>query len=509
MLSAVSALIIIIMMVAVGCAGSDDHTARTAPLELLEDTYFIPTGGQMALDVGSQAGQITWKSSDARVVRVDSAGVVTAQAAGVATVTACIGEQSDSAVVFVDEDIITAAGQVVGLLAEGCNDERLHIAECMMKILHDVGKAQATNVRNVILNIVSYISGGDRQALEQAITASGFNGGTCRMAAACCWAYGEQLSCDGVISFVGDCTFGRYNESGDAPRFPAIYAASGSKTYPFDRVKGLFACDDLTLINFEGTLTQSTKHFEKSFFFRGEPEYAEILTESGVEAANMANNHVYDYYQRGYDDTKMHLTAAGVAVVERYAPLTFSVGDKQLSVALIAECSATAVYSEEMHASLLAAIKQHKSAGSAVIVNLHWGAEGEEQPAEWQVMIAHELIDGGADMIVGHHSHVMQGIEIYNGKYIAYSIGNFSFGGNSAVSWPDTMILRARLGFVDGEATVTGISVIPCRTTSSGSEKNNYQPMPCFGLDGDAVYAVLLERSRALGELNCLDRPDI
>ena len=108
------------------------------------------------------------------------------------------------------------------------------------------------------------------------------------------------------------------------------------------------------------------------------------------------------------------------------------------------------------------------------------------------------MIDLGADIVVGHHPHVLQGIERYNGRFIAYSLGNFAFSGNSSASHPETIILRAKVGIDTSGVTVTGIDATPCYTTSSGSSRNNYQPMICFGKQADSVMDLLNERSDML-----------
>jgi len=468
-------------------------------------------GSQLSLRLRTQPeiyeDVITWTSSDATVLRVDSNGVVTACANGTANITVRCGDISDSVTISVVDDILVSAAQTIRDLAEGCDAGKLAAAELMIEKLDRCTVEGSDDVSELLRNIIAYVNGGRREALDTAISVSGMDGTLCRTAAVCCWAYGEQLSCDGVVSFVGDCTLARFNESSEQGRFPSVYDESGSLTYPFDRVKGVFACDDFTLVNFEGTLTERTKHFEKNFYFRGSPEYADILPASSIEGANLANNHAYDYYQGGFDDTKDYLNEAGVSVVSYGAPLPLQVGS--VKVVMLAATSGGEEYTDRLHSSLLEAIEQYKTDDVVVIVNLHWGTEGSSVPEQWQRRAAHELIDAGADMIVGHHSHVLQGLEIYNGKYIAYSLGNFSFGGNGSANSPQSVILRAHLSIRDGKAQVWGVSVVPCYITSTGTSRNNYQPMICFGGDGDRVYSTLMERSQAAGGVDYIDRPDI
>jgi len=265
----------------------------------------------------------------------------------------------------------------------------------------------------------------------------------------------------------------------------------------------------MTVVNFEGTLTQSKEHKNKNFFFRGDPEYARILPASSIEAANLANNHSFDYLQQGYDDTVHHLIGAGVRVTAEEMPLMTSLG-KGIDVVMLSANSGGESYTDAVHAALIDGVRQYSNDRTVVVVNLHWGTEGSTAPERWQRDAAHQLIDAGADLIVGHHPHAMHGVEIYNGKYIAYSLGNFAFGGNRSVNYPETVILRARLDVTEsGKAEVSGISVLPCFTTSSGGRLNNYQPELCFRAEGDAVYEELIRRSKALGGVTAIDRPDI
>ncbi|MBE6758555.1 MAG: hypothetical protein E7554_00505 [Ruminococcaceae bacterium] len=500
------------------CAGSRDEReivyigGQLESIEFLEDTYYMSAGSRLSLRMRTQPevydDVITWTSSDATVLLVDGSGVVTASGRGTAVITASGDNCSDSVTISVVDEILVEAADCVRMLSEGCDAYALSSAQLMAERLDNCSAEGAENVKDTISNIIAYTESGDRAALEAAIDASGMDDTLCRTAAACCWAYGEQQRCDAVLTFAGDCTLARFNEDAGKGRFPSLYEASGSPTYPFDRVKGIFACDDLTLINFEGTLTDSPKHQDKTFYFRGAPEYARMLPQSSVEAVTLANNHSWDYFQKGYDDTVRHLTDAGVAITRTEQPLTTSVGSRSIPVVMLAASGVGADHSE-LQRSLLAAIKEHKTDRTIVVVNLHWGVEGSSYPEKWQRDAAHELIDAGADLIVSHHPHVMQGIEIYNGKYIAYSLGNFAFGGNAGANSPRTYILRARLSADDSSAWVDGISVLPCRITSTGTRTNNYQPMLCFGADGDGIYSELIRLGKNIGGADAIDRPDI
>jgi len=153
---------------------------------------------------------------------------------------------------------------------------------------------------------------------------------------------------------------------------------------------------------------------------------------------------------------------------------------------------------------VLAEIKRVKKVDNIVVVVMHWGSELDPTPRPWQQAMGRKFIDAGADAVVGHHPHVIQGIELYRGKTIAYSLGNFAFGGNSLARAPETFILQLRFRISDGKTSVKEAEIVPCWTTSSRSKndagvlRNNYQPKPVFGRDADKVAELLLRRCRGL-----------
>jgi poly-gamma-glutamate synthesis protein (capsule biosynthesis protein) len=116
-----------------------------------------------------------------------------------------------------------------------------------------------------------------------------------------------------------------------------------------------------------------------------------------------------------------------------------------------------------------------------VIASCHWGIEGDHYPNDYQQQLAHQIVDWGADLVVGTHPHVLQGVELYNGKVICYSLGNFCFGGNSNPTDKDTAIFQQTFTFVDGVLqTDISADIIPCRLSSTDS-KNDYQPTVVTG----------------------------
>ena len=443
--------------------------------------------------------QISWSSSDEAVVRVDGNGKVTAIGSGRAIVTAYCTLCSATAEIVVGGDIReNTLAAIKALAADGGTYLE---AQQLYEQLEASGEAGANELRELMGAVLAYASGsGSSERLRGAIEQSGFPERECLTAASVCYAKWEELHSDAVISFTGDVTLARYNEVGTDRRFPAVYAASGSYTYPFDKVKGIFTSDSLTVVNFEGTLTGSREHRDKTFYFRGDPLYAGILPSSGIETAGLANNHSGDYYDRGLKDTIKYLNDAGVSTFYEGKTIECHVNGSggSVPVVLIGACCTGSNFSDETLRKLVSEIRSRKDSDNVVIVSVHWGVEGENSPNQSQREAACAMIDAGADLIVGHHPHVLQGIEKYMGRYIVYSIGNFAFGGHGAANHPQTMILRARIGRESGGLTVTGISAVPCYTTSSGSKINDYQPCMLFGQEGRYVIDEVLRYSRVL-----------
>jgi len=304
------------------------------------------------------------------------------------------------------------------------------------------------------------------------------------------------------MTFAGDCTLGGVN--GNDSGFPRAYAGSGSLTYPFDGVRHLFAQDDLTVINFEGTLTDAARQADKEWRFRGPPEYARILPASSIEAVSLANNHApYDYLEQGFRDTMANLRAAGVGVTYTDHPLVTVVNGVEVVVvsgsAALAEDKSTTPGAVAL--GVLMQIGEYKREGNIIIADMHW----DDSPA-WQARTARTFIDAGADLVVGHHAHALRGIERYKGKYIAYGLGNFAYGGSPLAGEPETILLHVTFVVENGQPAVAGIAVTPCYITSSTSRnangvlRNDYRPRVVTGAQAEAVRTLLLERSRGLAD---------
>lgn len=288
-----------------------------------------------------------------------------------------------------------------------------------------------------------------------------------------------------TISAVGDCTLGTDVNYASGATFVAEYNKQQDPAYFLRNVKPVFEADDLTIINFEGTFTDSGTRQDKTFAFRADPEYVKILTTSSVEAANLANNHSRDYGSQSLTDTRQHLSEAGITHFGYDETAIYEVKGVKIGLVGVYELP----YGLGCMDKMKERIAKVKAEGAVItIVSFHWGIEREYYPERIQKELARTAVDCGADLVLGHHPHVLQGIETYNGKKIVYSLGNFCFGGNKNPSDKDTMIFQQKFTIREGKVlSYEDVNIIPC-SLSSVSSRNNYQPMI---LEGDAAQRVL------------------
>jgi poly-gamma-glutamate capsule biosynthesis protein CapA/YwtB (metallophosphatase superfamily) len=255
---------------------------------------------------------------------------------------------------------------------------------------------------------------------------------------------------DIVLRFGGDVLLGGVYED----------AAGDSVSLAFRGFDGL-SIADLAMVNLENPVTTRGIRVPKPFNFRMHPRFVRALTEAGIDIVTIANNHVFDYGKEGLFDTISYLDSAGVRHVgagrnqdEAYRPVLLEVKGKKIGFlsyygggeAPGAGKNSCGVARRDLPrvASDIAALKRDMHA-EYVVVNLHWGTEKARFPDDAQRSFARKVIDAGADAIIGHHPHVLQGIETYHAGVIVYSLGNFVFGGNSRSSYL-TGLFEIRLG---------------------------------------------------------------
>lgn len=298
-----------------------------------------------------------------------------------------------------------------------------------------------------------------------------------------------------TISFAGDCTLGTDENFDSSTNFTSRVNAEGKDySYFLKKVKPIFDADDLTVVNFEGTLTTSTSRAEKKFAFKGPAEYTKILTEGGVEAASTANNHSHDYGEQSYTDTLEALKNGGITSFG-YDDIAY-VDVKGTKVALIGtyELADGIKIKDDM----VSKIQEAKDNGAQVIIDyIHWGVEREAVPDSDQQELGHAAIDAGASLVIGSHPHVIQGYEKYNDRYIVYSMGNFCFGGNANPSDKDTWIFQQTFKLTGDSLDTSSINTIPC-SLSGHSSYNDYQPTPATGSEKERIAKKIQTRSDAI-----------
>ena len=216
--------------------------------------------------------------------------------------------------------------------------------------------------------------------------------------------------------------------------------------YPFDSVRTLFRNADVAITNLEAPFTKGGTRFPKKYSFKVPGFYIEGPVNAGFDVFTLANNHILDYGLEGLSSTLDVLDSAGVlysgagltresawspAVIERknksIAIYAFTLTYPDSFWATSRRGGTAYVTPSQMEVMLKETGKIH----DYLIVSFHWGAESMENPKAYQRNYAHRAVKAGADLVIGHHPHVLQGIEIYRGAVIAYSLGNFVFGSYS------------------------------------------------------------------------------
>jgi poly-gamma-glutamate synthesis protein (capsule biosynthesis protein) len=278
------------------------------------------------------------------------------------------------------------------------------------------------------------------------------------------------------------------------------YAAQRRSINVFERWKRI-GTYDLMMVNLENAVTRSIDSMEEEFVFKMKPDYLSQLCSAGISIVNCANNHSADFGIKGILETIQQLDSAGIQhtgigrnLSEARKPVILNVNYVRIgflgyggSGKFIASRTRPGTTSRSQWL-ILEDIKRLKPQVDFVVINIHWGEELETEPDSNQIILAHRMIEGGADLIVGHHPHVLQGIERYHGKIVAYSLGNFVFGGNSRCVNSETAVLKVRFAKDSMEVQAVPISV------------RNWQPVPADSSTGYQVLQCLQQRSQVFSK---------
>lgn len=283
-----------------------------------------------------------------------------------------------------------------------------------------------------------------------------------------------------TLTFTGDVTLGseERKRAHDAS-FDSRVQESGYE-YFFANVRDLFAQDDLTIVNLEGVLSDSSRNEnkEKTYRFRGPTDFVNILPLGSIEVASVANNHTMDFGKQGYNATLETLQNAGLGA---FGNKTVYLYEKDgVKIAFFSLNITVFNANKAWMKDEIARLKAEENVSAAVFI-LHAGQEYGKHRNKLQELGGHYAIDAGADLVIMHHPHVVQGLEIYKNRTICYSLGNFCFGGNKTVRALEAMIARATLTFSDsGEYLGQQLALYPCHISGTTPD-NNYQPVLVTG----------------------------
>lgn len=254
-----------------------------------------------------------------------------------------------------------------------------------------------------------------------------------------------------TMYFTGDVMLGRNVEG---------TLASGKNV--FANVEEMFKNSDGAVINLEDPMTTSSTAYKSTIPLKANPAYAHVLKENNIVVACLANNHIMDYGDTGLNDTisalnktGLNYTGAGNNIDQASKPVYLSIKDRKIAILnYMDNTTFTGFSTSEMAAATVTSpgyapadpnlikkdIDEAKNNSEMVIVVFHYGNEYSTQPNAYQVSISHQCIDDGADMVIGSHPHVIQPIEIYNGKPIFYSLGNFVFDMSNSATHESLMV---------------------------------------------------------------------
>ncbi len=239
-----------------------------------------------------------------------------------------------------------------------------------------------------------------------------------------------------------------------------LMAKKDDYRWPFEKIADFLKSADLTFANLETPVSSRGVNVGSIYSFRSNPKVVQGLNYAGFDIVSVANNHAWDYGREAFGDTLSNLASAGISYVggghseyEAHAGVIKTVGNTSVgflaytnllpkSVSAIGDSMGVAVLDEEQ---MVQDIKVMKSRAQLVVVSFHWGEEYHPVHNALQERIAHEAIDAGADLIIGHHPHVVEDIQQYKGKYIVYSLGNFVFDQNFSAETMKGLAVRVLL----------------------------------------------------------------
>jgi poly-gamma-glutamate synthesis protein (capsule biosynthesis protein) len=243
--------------------------------------------------------------------------------------------------------------------------------------------------------------------------------------------------------------------------------------YPFSGLQEYFATDDLTSVNLECVLKEdgAGENKNKEWRFRGLPEYTAILTEGSVELVNIANNHTIDYGNAGYQATVNAIDGV-VEWCGKDHPVAVNVKGHMIG---FGGCRET-TYLQDPEV-IRRDIGRMKNEGCGIVIyQCHWGKEYSEHHNLLQEAMARACIRAGADLVIGHHPHVVQGMDVIDGVPVLYSLGNLMFGGTIRLETYDGLLARICIRPENGDIVLRLIPILTSGEAENGI--NDYCPLP-------------------------------
>jgi poly-gamma-glutamate capsule biosynthesis protein CapA/YwtB (metallophosphatase superfamily) len=250
--------------------------------------------------------------------------------------------------------------------------------------------------------------------------------------------------------------------------------------YPFEGTQKILSSADLTFGNLESPISDSGKKIDKLYTFRGNPKAMQGLNYAGFDILTLANNHVLDYGWPCLRQTLEILKKNGIICLgagrnkkEALKPVTIELKNLKISFLSFNEIGTNCAKEKipgtacAKEFEIIERIKQTKAFSDLLVISLHWGEEFTNFPNKNQIEFAHNCIEAGADLVVGHHPHVLQGIEMYKGKLIAYSLGNFVFDQND---WEAKVSIILKCTFKDEQ--LSWVEIIPIEQLSRPRASN-------------------------------------
>jgi poly-gamma-glutamate synthesis protein (capsule biosynthesis protein) len=281
------------------------------------------------------------------------------------------------------------------------------------------------------------------------------------------------------LSAIGDVMLGGDPRKSSFSRFETLW--KNGADYFFSRIKGKLDDTDIAVANLEVPLINTSRvvNSSRSYVFRGKTTYASALAAGGIDAVDLDNNHIMDYGSSGLSSTKSAVKAQGVGY--------FGLG----SVSYITENGVKVGFAgfrpENISLTKLkATVKSLKQRCDILVVSFHWGVEYRYSPTGQQITYGRTAVQAGADLVLGHHSHVVSGVELYRGKHIVYGLGTIV----STVALPDDIdciIYQHTFSVLGTTVSNAGFNIVPVKMTDNTSY-NDAQP---YVATGDAATKII------------------